>query len=258
MLKRPTTPNLTVRLAQTPQEIESAQRLRYRVFVEELGAQASPAEHNLRREIDAYDENALHLCLFDQALEAIDPENAVVGVYRLLPESHAQSLGGFYSQNEFDIAPVLALSGKKLELGRSCVAPAHRGGAGMAMLWQALADFIGRENFIYLFGTASFHGADLAGKEASLSLLHHEYLAETGKRAKLLAKHHNSFRPTPANEISRLIAMREMPSLIKAYLRLGGVIGEGVYIDKAFNTVDVFVLMDTQCLIEKYRSIYAA
>jgi len=44
--------------------------------------------------------------------------------------------------------------------------------------------------------------------------------------------------------------------LIKAYLRLGGFVGDGAFVDHDFNTVDVCLLMDTTRMTERYKSYY--
>ena len=60
-----------------------------------------------------------------------------------------------------------------------------------------------------------------------------------------------------ANAVDRPSAMREMPPLIKAYLRLGGTVGEGAFIDHAFNTIDVCLILDTLRLNERQRGLYS-
>jgi len=60
----------------------------------------------------------------------------------------------------------------------------------------------------------------------------------------------------PEAEIDRKRAMLETPALIKAYLRLGGVVGQGAWVDHAFNTTDVCLIMDTAQLNARQRQIY--
>jgi len=61
----------------------------------------------------------------------------------------------------------------------------------------------------------------------------------------------------PPEQVSRVEAMRQIPALIKAYLRLGGFVGEGAFVDHAFNTVDVCLLMDTSRMVDRYRAFYS-
>ncbi len=60
----------------------------------------------------------------------------------------------------------------------------------------------------------------------------------------------------PEAQIDRVKAMLKVPSLIKAYLRLGGFVGEGAYIDHLFNTIDVCLIMDTGRMNAKNKSLY--
>ena len=76
--------NFTVRLARNFNEIKAAQRLRYDVFIEEMGATSDLVDHNARLEIDEFDEYFDHLLLFDRDKREINM--GVVGVYRLLPD----------------------------------------------------------------------------------------------------------------------------------------------------------------------------
>ncbi len=250
-------PNLVVRFARDAEDVKSAQRLRYRVFVEELGANSSNIDHDSRLEIDKYDNFVEHLCLIDLEREKLDPASAVVGVYRLISENIARDIGGFYSQNEFDIARLLAVKGRKLELGRSCIDIDYRGGAAMAMLWSALGAYVEHNEIEYLFGAASFQGIELHDKKMALSNLYHGYLAPEDLRVRVHDENGQNMNLMQPDGIHTLEAMRNTPSLIKAYLRLGGVIGDGAYMDYDFNTVDVFVLMKTREMVQKYRAMYS-
>ena len=116
--------HLEVRLAATPGEIDAAQALRYRVFFEEMGARPSAEAARSRRDRDRFDDYCDHLLVIDRA-RGIGP-STIVGTYRLLRRSVAARHEGFYTETEFDIAPLLAVEGELLELGRSCVEAAYR------------------------------------------------------------------------------------------------------------------------------------
>jgi putative hemolysin len=60
----------------------------------------------------------------------------------------------------------------------------------------------------------------------------------------------------PPDRIDRPAAMKATPALIKAYLRLGGFVGDGAWIDRAFRTTDVCLVMDTARMNERQRAIY--
>ena len=161
------TPDFKVKLAETEAELQAAQRLRYRVFVEELGGSGPLVDHGARLEKDQFDPYFDHLILKDLAL-SVNPMDQVVGVYRVLRDDAAANLGRFYSEDEYDLS-VLKSSGRKLlELGRSCLHGDYRGGAAMFHLWNALAGHVAVHDIEVLFGLAGFHGNAVAA-------LHHPF-----------------------------------------------------------------------------------
>ncbi len=244
-----------IRLATSETDLLAAQRLRYRVFVEELGGNGALVDHDRRLERDEFDPVVDHLCLIDNRRSAEDLDH-VVGVYRLLPGDRAAGFGRFYCDAEYDLAPLRDCGRPVLELGRSCVDPACRGGAGMFLLWNALADYVLDHGIEILFGVASFHGTDALMLAPSLSWLHHHHLAPAGLRPRALPAGFQRMDLIPADRLDRREAMVGMPALIKAYLRLGGLVGEGAFIDRDFNTTDVFLMMDTAAMSDKHRQFY--
>lgn len=244
----------TVRLAQSESDIRAAQRLRYRVFVEEMGARAAEADHSARLEQDSFDEIFDHLILIDSTIA--DPLDAVVGAYRLLTDADARKGRGFYGADEFDLSPILALNRPAVELGRSCVAPEHRGGVAMHLLWNALAEYVLSREIEIMFGVASFPGTDPAAIAPALSYLHHKHLAPPDLRVRALTDHAIPLDALAEAEVDAKAAMRQIPNLIKAYLRLGGFVGQGAFIDHDFNTIDVCLLMDTTRMVSRYKDYY--
>ena len=247
----------TVRLAENEAEVAAAQRLRYRVFVEEMGASASPEEAAERRERDRFDPYFEHLLLIDNENEDPDIELGVVGVYRLMLRERAREGIGFYGVSEYDLEKLMNYPRNSVELGRSCVAKEHRGGAGMHLLWTGLGEFVTSHDVSIMFGVASFHGSQTAPSAQALSYLHHNHLAPEDLRVRAVEEHFVSMDILPMDQIERIQAMRQIPALIKAYIRLGGFVGEGAFIDYDFNTVDVCLLMDTSRMVERYRSFYS-
>ena len=249
--------HLTTRLARSEADRRGAERLRYQVFVEELGGDGDMVDHAGRFERDRFDDHVDHLVLVDTNR---DPEalDHVVGVYRLVNDAAAARLGGFYSESEYDLTPLKTSGRKLLELGRSCVHPDHRGGTAMYLLWTALAGYVEESGAEVLFGVASFHGRDPEVIAPSLSLLHHAHLAPPDLRVRTVPDAYQPMNLIAAEEIDRPAAMRAVPSLIKAYLRLGGFVGDGAYIDHAFNTIDVCLVMDTERMSARARTIYGS
>lgn len=251
-----TASSFIVRLAQTDDDIRAAQRLRYEVFVEEMGATVPDEDARLRLERDRFDPYFDHLLLIDPD-RAGDDLRGVVGVYRLMRNDAARAGIGFYGQSEYDLSPLLGPDRKTLELGRSCVHADYRGGMAMHLLWSGLGDYVVEHGIEVLFGVASFPGTDLDALAAPLSFLHHNHLAPADLRVRAQPDHFAPMDRVPVGEIDRLAALRAIPPLIKSYLRLGGFVGEGAYVDHGFNTVDVCLLMDTARMTAKAREVYS-
>lgn len=247
----------TVRLAECDADVAAAQRLRYRVFVEEMGAQASPQDRAERRERDRFDPFFDHLLLIDNQSTNPDVERGVVGVYRLMTGSRARAGIGFYGASEYELGRLVTYPRETLELGRSCVDLEHRGGAGMHLLWTGLGEYVATHGVSILFGVASFRGKDPEPIAQALSYLHHCHLAPEDLRVRAVAERYVPMDILPLEEVDKVEALRQTPALIKAYLRLGGVVGEGAYVDHEFNTIDVCLLMDTSQMVERYRAFYS-
>lgn len=251
----PSEPRFEVRVAESATDLRAAQRLRYDVFVTELGGDGPLVDHAQRLERDRFDPYCEHLLLIDTA-RAADPDGQVVGVYRVLTEEGAARAGQFYCADEYDLAPLLSSGRKVLELGRSCLHRDYRGGAAMYHLWNGLARVTLERRIEVLFGVASFHGTDVMALAEPLANLHHRYLAPPDLRVRTRTAHYQSLDLMPAEEIDRARAMRETPALIKGYLRLGGFVGDGAFVDHAFNTVDICLVLDTARMNPRQRAIY--
>ena len=241
-----------VRLAETEEDLLAVQRLRYDVFVKELGGDGPLVDHDRKLERDRFDPFFDHLILQDKKRG----EN-VVGAYRVLRDDQAENAGQFYSENEYDLSLLKKSKRKLMELGRSCVASEYRGGETMYHLWNGLAAYVIRHQIDILFGVASFHGTNLETLAEPLSLLHHRHLAPENLRVKAHDSHFQRMDMVAESDLDNRRAMLEIPALIKAYLRLGGFVGEGAYIDREFNTVDVCLIMDTSRLNERQKLIYS-
>src|SRR5690606_35536672 len=85
----------------------------------------------------------------------------------------------------------------------------------------------------------------------ALSYLHHEHLAPADLRVRARAEHYLDMNLMPREAVDGARALQAIPPLIKAYLRLGGFVGDGAYVDRDFNTIDVCVVMDTGRMPER-------
>lgn len=244
------TDNLTVRLARSAEDLRAAERLRYEVFVVELGGDGPLVDHAARLERDRFDPFCDHLILVDETRDAGKLDH-VVGVYRVLPQDRAKAAGGFYSEAEFDLAPLEASGRRLLEMGRSCVHPDYRDGTALFQLWTGLGRYVLETGAEILFGVASFHGTDVEALALPLSHLHHAHLAPEALRVRAQSGVYEGMNRIPPDQVDRVAAMRAVPPLIKSYLRLGGFVGDGAFVDHEFNTTDVCLVVDTKRLSER-------
>jgi len=248
---------LSVRLASDAADLAAVQRLRWRVFFEEMGAGAACPSPE-QRDCDAYDALCDHLLVIDEGRSGGDQ---VVGTYRLLRESVALGHSGFYTAGEFDLAPLrpgaCADAGELLELGRSCVLPSYRTSATISLLWRGIAEYMARHRIRLLFGCASFAGTDPDAHAASLSFLHHHHIAPADMRPVVRAGRGVSLDRMPRGSYDERRALFGLPPLVKGYLRAGASFGDGAFIDHDFNTVDVCVVMPVECITGRYAARFS-
>jgi putative hemolysin len=263
LLEGITAGSLEVRLARSAADIDGAQALRYRVFYEELGAVASPDVARERRDADRFDEHCDHLLVIDHK-RGPGPER-VVGTYRLNRRSVAERHGGFYTAGEFDIGPLLAYPGEILELGRSCVDAAYRNRSTMQLLWRGIATYVHIHRITVMFGCGSLPGTDPSALAAPLSYLYYNHLAPEPLRARALPGRYVRMDWLKPGEVDTDAAVEQLdaravlaalPPLIKGYLRLGGLVGDGAVIDPQFNTTDVCIIVVTDRVTDKYFNHY--
>lgn len=248
------TGNLRLRLATSTDDIEAVQGLRYRVFYDEMAARPTREMRACRRDFDAFDELCDHLVVIDDDLP--DGPNGVVGTYRLLRGSIARSADGFYTAGEYDIGCLDELPGEKLELGRSCVDSLYRTRPTMQLLWRGIAQYVFHHDIALMFGCASLHGTDPQALTVPLSYLWHYHLAPPALRPKALPELYVDMNLLHAEQLDLREAATTLPPLIKGYLRLGGVVGDGAVVDNQFNTTDVCIVLTTDLVTDRYFRHY--
>ena len=252
---------LEVRLADGKRDIKRAQRLRYKVFYRDGGAIADAATLLARRDKDAFDTICDHLIVIDHSAPlSLSGKQQVVGTYRLLRHDMAMRHGGFYSENEFDLSGLLERhSGLRfLELGRSCVLPRYRNKRTVELLWQGIWTYVCRHRFDVMIGCASLEGTNPDRLALPLSFLHHHARVPDPWRVRA----HPS-RSVPMNRMAKdavdpKAALRALPPLIKGYLRLGAMIGDGAVIDHQFGTTDVLIVMPVAAIGARYVAHFGA
>ncbi|MBB1075501.1 GNAT family N-acetyltransferase [Rhodoferax sp. 4810] len=233
---------LQVSWARHADEVRQAQRLRYRVFAEEMGARLSTTVPG--HDVDIFDNYCEHLLVRDEATQE------VIGTYRVLTPAQAKRIGSTYSDTEFDLVRLRSLRERMVELGRSCVHPEHRHGGVIMALWGALAEFMVRNQLDTMVGCASIpmlHNGVVSGDVAAsiwrqLQVTHMAPI-EYHVRPRL---------PLPVEQLDASLQV-EPPALIKGYLRLGAkVLGAPAW-DPDFNTADLPMLMRIHDLPMRYR-----
>ncbi|MEM1285655.1 MAG: GNAT family N-acyltransferase [Pseudomonadota bacterium] len=251
---------LEVRLATTPRDIHRAQRLRFDVFYKEMSAKPGMLHRLLRRDFDRYDPLCDHLLVLDHDAPP-DPgtgEPAIVGTYRLLPQSVAEENDGFYTTGEYRIDALVKARPDLtfLELGRSCVLKPYRTKRTVELLWHGIWRYVVHSGIDVLFGCASLEGTEPDELALPLSYLHHYARAEPAWRVEALPELHEPMDLLPKDELDTKKALKALPPLIKGYLRLGGLIGDGAVVDHQFGTTDVLVVLPVEKISQRYISYY--
>lgn len=248
---------LEVRLARSIEEIEAAQRLRYRVFFEEMGARMALSTDVLDRDhIDTYCD---HLIVIDTS-RAGPVVDRIVGTYRLLRHEAALRHDGFYSRGEYNVDALVARHPGKIfmELGRSCVLPAWRSRRTLEALWQGNWAYALRHGVDVMFGCASFPGARPQRHAMALTFLHNHARAEGAWAVDAVAGRGVSCDMMPCEAVNPREALLGMPPLIKGYLRLGARMSADAVADIAFGTTDILVVLPVSAISSRYIGYYGA
>lgn len=228
---------LTLSLARDAGEVYEAQRLRYKVFVEEMGARLSGSEPCI--DSDLYDPFCEHLIVRDGATQR------VVGTYRILNGANARRLGGFYSDDEFDLTRLDHLRKEIVEVGRTCVHRDYRNGAVITLLWAGIAHYMVRHHYRYLMGCASIGMADGG---ATASNVHYALQRTCASPVE--------YRVFPRLDLPLRAARPTddvvIPPLIKGYVRLGAYVCGAPAWDPDFNTADLLMLLPMSRLPPRY------
>ena len=231
-------PNLIYSLARSTAEVAEAQRLRYKVFAEDMGARLSG---HAGRDIDGFDPLCDHLLVRDQ------DTGEVVGTYRMLEPHMAAEAGGYYSAGEFDLTRLMHLAPGMVEVGRSCVHADYRNGATISLLWAGLAKYMMSRGYEHLIGCASISMADGGHNAAAVyHRLADKYLSPIEYRV-------FPHTPLPLEALATEIEPA-VPPLVKGYMRLGAfVCGEPAW-DPDFNTADLLVMLPISRLSKRYAN----
>ncbi|MCB0405921.1 MAG: GNAT family N-acetyltransferase [Bdellovibrionales bacterium] len=241
--------HFTVRLAHTRRDKMQALALRYQVFHREFIGKQFP----IGIDKDRYDKDAELLVLVDNRI------HRVVGCYRLICSDITDQ---FYSASEFDLSGFLKLSGVKLELSRACVHKNYRSGTAIHLLWRGIAKYMELTSARYLFGCSSVLTTDIS----TLHALYSDLIRKNALNDSLAVFAREEFRidhfqvwlerfrnqPAPAAETQLPI-----PPLMRSYLKAGALIAAEPALDRKYNCIDFFTVMDLNGLSQVYEKKYA-
>ncbi|WP_285487553.1 GNAT family N-acetyltransferase [Amycolatopsis taiwanensis] len=223
------------------EEVVAAQRLRHRVFAEELGAKLDSLVDGL--DVDRFDEHCDHLVVRD------DDTGEIVGTYRMLPPAGAVAAGGRYSDTEFDLSALAGLRSSLVETGRSCVHPDHRSGAVVSLVWAGIGRYMLLAGHRYLAGCASVPLTDGGTYAAGVwEVIRAKHYAPEKHRVRPL-------RPWATEGISRP-SRSVLPPLLKGYIRLGAKVCGPPAHDPDFGVADFFTLLDLHQVEERYLKFF--
>jgi len=219
-------------------------KLRYEVFAEEMGAELSATNNG--QDKDRFDDHCHHLVVFDNTI------NEIVATTRLLDNNGRKQTEIFYSETEFDLSNILNPDVSYIEIGRTCIHPAYRRGAVLAMLWRGIADIVVNNKIDYLIGCASIPLS--SGDKYINSVMNHitkNHYAPESLRVQPLVPLRLSDEYSHADDAI-------LPTLLKAYLRQGALICGQPYWDAAFGVADVFVLLESSKITVRYSKHFIA
>lgn len=234
--------SLTTQITTDPALRLAAQRLRYAVFSKEYGADLDSATPGV--DADRFDEHCDHVLVIDQET------GEVVATTRILHGRTAARIGGFYSEEEFDLSRLKANAGTFAELGRTCVHPDYRSGTALSQMWLAVSQYLIREQIDYLIGCASISMLDGGGRAWRVAQqLQAEHLAP------------ERFRATPRRALPHLANSTasvpvKIPPLIRTYMRLGAQVCGAPCWDPSFRCADMLVLLKVEQIAGRFARKY--
>ena len=254
--------SLEIRLAQTEREVRKAQRLRYKVFYKEMAAKPDSHTKFTRRDADAFDAICDHLLVLDHdspKKKFRRREPRIVGTYRLLRQEMANLYGGFYSAAEFNIQPLLDAhpDSRFLELGRSCVLKDYRTKRTIELLWQGIWAYVQIHKIDVMIGCASIPGTDPKELAEPLTFLSKQAEVPKDWRVEAWPDIRVPLKQMDAGAVNDKRALKSLPPLLKAYMRIGSYFGESAMVDHQFGTTDVFIVLPIENIDPKYIHHYS-
>jgi putative hemolysin len=227
---------LHVGLACSQGEVLEAQRLRHRIFADELGAR-------LQTRIPGVDQD-YYDAFCDQLIVRDETAGKIIGTYRLLSPEAARRAGSYYSETEFNLDRLRHLRSNTVEVGRACIDAEYRTGGVIALLWSGIIRYMLQNRYEYLIGCASIGMAD--GGHAAAGIF-------SQIEAHMSPLEYRVFPNCPL-PLDRIVANldAEIPPLIKGYLRTGAYVCGDPAWDPDFNTADLLLLLPMAKINARY------
>jgi putative hemolysin len=250
-----------LRLAETAQDREAACRLRFRVFNIELG-EGLDSSYETGLDVDRFD------CVCEHLLVEDKQSRRVVGTYRMQSGDTAARNLGYYSEQEFNLAPYEPLRAGILELGRASIDREHRTPDVLMLLWRGIAEYATRMGLRYLLGCSSLNSNDPAeGWQMYAQLGNFRVPAEfettpAAAYACPVQQQDANAQPLPCasdrGAAAETATPVKVPKLLKTYLAIGARIAAPPAWDREFRTIDFLTLLDLHQLSAAARNRFLA
>ncbi|SNR35178.1 GNAT family N-acetyltransferase [Paracoccus sediminis] len=219
------------RLADTPQDLRAAQRLRWLRFVARNGV----SDDGARVDADRLDAECQHMLVEDF------PTGHLVCCFRVLPLAAGPDIARSYSAQFYDLRALHAFDGPMLEVGRFCVHPAVRDPDIVRTAWAALTRLVEDTGTRMLFGCSSFVGTEPGPHAEAFAILRARHLAPRRWWPRIKAPDVFRFaRALLPGQPDPKRAMAAMPPLLRSYLALGGWVSDHAVVDPVLRTMHVF------------------
>ena len=226
-----------VRLATTADEIHAAQRLRYRALYMERGGRPDADKTASAADADEWDARAHHVIVTSGTGD-------IVGTLRLVTRDCLLPGQRFYTEGAFDLSGLRARYPRILELGRFCIESHRRQGGILLLIWRYAMGFIVDQRIDAMFGCVSFPGTNVEDHRKILSYLYNNNLAPPSLRPRAIVPNHVALAQFADAAAGFEQATRDLPTLLRGYLKLGAYISDTAIIDEVFNTTFVGLYVD--------------
>ncbi len=236
-----------VRLARTPEEIEAAQKLRYRVMYEERGGRPALEKVRLGADVDEWDDIAWHVIVTDTTASSL----SVLGTLRLVSNLRLKPGQKFYTEEAFDLSALREHFASILELGRFCIDASGRQGVILMLIWKWTMQFIVDNHIDVMTGCASFPGMDVERHRDVLGFLYRNNLAPEALRPRPVLDNFVNLSEVADSNAGFDEATKDIPTLLRGYLKLGARVSDAAILDPVFNTTFIAIyVVASEMLLE--------